>query len=116
MEGRTRELKADDKMTDDLCPDGLHIFTSQSHNTVMILHISTRLRGRSKRLYLPLKARLVQQDPPGSHSYISSPLAAVNLSRGLLGSAPFAPLSSEADQFGFPAEAIGGRRKKKKKP
>lgn len=50
MEGRTSELKADDKMTDELSPDGLHIFTSQSHNALVIVHIFTPFLGYFKNL------------------------------------------------------------------
>lgn len=61
MEGRTSELKAHDKMTDELSPDGFHIFTSQSCNTALIPHLFyPSSPGSFKKLHLPVS----QRDPP----------------------------------------------------
>lgn len=92
MEGRTSELKADDKMTDELSPDGLHIFTPQSHSTAAILHIFTQSFSYFHNPPLPV----IQLVPPVSHSLTSQPSA---------------PLSLEVDQFRFAAKAFGRRKK-----
>lgn len=97
VEGRKSELKADDKMTDELSPDGLHIFTSQSHNTHIILHIFAQFFSRFKIVFLCMILPL--------HTL----LAEAYLSHGLAGSGPPAPLFSQADQFSFLAEAIWRR-------